>query len=43
MKPKRWMEKILEAAKDEQIEMPWSRSKRAAGRAAKPSEMKAAG
>jgi hypothetical protein len=42
MKTRRWMKTVLKEAKKEQIEMPWSRQKRAAARVAKPSYLKAA-
>ncbi len=34
MKTRRWMEKVLEESKKEQIEMPWSRTKRNSARMA---------
>ncbi len=43
MKTRRWMKTVLVEAKKEQIEMPWSRAKRAKRRAAKPAQAKVAG
>ena len=43
MKTRRWMKAVLVEAQKEQVEMPWSRSKRAKRRAAKPALVKAAG
>lgn len=42
MKTRRWMKTVLVEAKKEQIEMPWSRAKRAERRAVKPTQIKAA-
>lgn len=42
MKTRRWMKAILDEAKKEQVDMPWSRAKRAKRRAAKPAPVKAA-
>lgn len=42
MKTRRWMKAVLVEAQKEQIEMPWSRAKRAEGRAAKPAKVEAA-
>lgn len=43
MKTQRWMKSVLAEARKEQIDMPWSRNKRAKRRAAKPAQTKAAG
>jgi hypothetical protein len=42
MKTRRWMKTVLAEATKEQIVMPWSRTKRAKRRAAKPVLIKAA-
>ncbi|MEX3014426.1 hypothetical protein [Gymnodinialimonas hymeniacidonis] len=42
MKTQRWMKTVLNEAKKEQIEMPWSRKVRAARRAEKPRQLMAA-
>ena len=42
MKTRRWMETVLNEAKKEQIEMPWSRKVRAVRRAEKPQVLTAA-
>jgi len=36
MKTRRWMKTVLNEAKKDQIEMPWSRTKRAEEKAVKP-------
>lgn len=43
MKTRRWMKTVLIEAKKEQVDMPWSRKQRAARRAEKPRQIKAAG
>jgi hypothetical protein len=43
MKTRRWMKTVLKEAKKDQVEMPWSRTKRAKARTAKPVLLKAAG
>jgi alkylated DNA nucleotide flippase Atl1 len=43
MTMRRWMKSILEEAKNEQIDMPWSRTIRAEARTAKTAPSKAAG
>lgn len=42
MTPRRWMKTILKEAAKEQIEMPWSRTKRATQRVAKTPAIQAA-
>ncbi|WP_255359641.1 hypothetical protein [Gymnodinialimonas phycosphaerae] len=42
MKTRRWMEKVLDEAKKEQIDLPWSRKVRAERRAEKPQLLTAA-
>lgn len=42
MKTRRWMKTILNEAKKEQVELPWSRKVRAARRAEKPRMLTAA-
>jgi len=42
MKTRRWMKTILEEAKKEQIDMPWSRNVRASRRAENPRQLTAA-
>lgn len=42
MKTRRWMKTVLVEAQKEQIEMPWSRVKRAKRRVAKSAQIKAA-
>ncbi|MHA7887892.1 MULTISPECIES: hypothetical protein [Roseicyclus] len=43
MKTRRWMKTVLNEAKKDQVEMPWSRAKRAERRVAKTVRTKAAG
>jgi len=42
MTKRRWMKTVLDAASEEQIEMPWARAKRAAARSAKTIALEAA-
>ncbi|WP_256365440.1 hypothetical protein [Jannaschia sp. CCS1] len=42
MKTRRWMEKVLVEAKEEQVELPWSRKLREERRAEKPQVLTAA-